>query len=57
MDELSPDVLGELLRARGITVSEAVLAELVPAVRDMWELGAQLDRDLATLSREAGDDG
>ena len=52
MEEPSTDVLKELLRARGLTVPDDLLAELAPAVKDMWELGEQLERDLITLTRE-----
>lgn len=49
----TPEVLAALLQARGIEVPTAVLTEIAPAVRDMWELGDQLERDLAVLGTEA----
>jgi hypothetical protein len=54
MEEPSIDVLGALMRARGFDLPDELLTELAPAVRDMWELGEQLEFDLAGLVREEG---
>ena len=50
MDVPTAEMLDVMLRGRGIVAPTELLEEIAPAVRDMWELGAQLERDLAALS-------
>jgi hypothetical protein len=49
VQEPSVEVLDSLLRARGLVVPVELLSEIAPAVADMWQRGAQLERAVADL--------
>lgn len=57
VDLTSPQVLDAMLRERGLDVPPETLVDLAEAVQDLWQLGAQVHRDLATLSESVAERG